>query len=75
MYLKNVFDGYGNAYTSRTGDLDRLTTDARENLVAAVNEVDERVPKVAAAQEGSFLRVENGRLTAAALTDVSEVGA
>lgn len=78
MNLNSIFDGSGRSYdldTRKTGDLTQLTTEAKETLVSAVNEVDGRVPKVTAEQNGCFVRVINGRLTAMQLTDVSEEGA
>lgn len=78
MCLKKLFDGKGNQHqldSEKIGDLTKLQTDAKGNLVDAVNEVDGRVPKVKDAQEGSFLRVVNGQLMAVQLTDVSKEGA
>lgn len=78
MELKYLFDGSGQRYSldsEKIGDLSQLQTEAKENLTAAVNEVDGRIPKAAEAEDGGFVRVEAGQLTIQQLTDVSEVGA
>ena len=49
MCLKKLFDGKGNEHnlvSEKIGDLEKLSTDAKDNLVAAVNEVDGRIPDV-----------------------------
>lgn len=78
MYLKHIFDGSGQRYSldsEKIGDLTQLHTEAKETLTAAVNEVDDRIPKAAAGDDGAFIRVEDGQLTFQQLTDVSEVEA
>ena len=74
--LKKIFDGKGNEHSfdsKKIGNLDELTTNAKDSLVTAVNEVDGRVPKVAPeANEGLFLRLVNGALALQELTDVSK---
>ena len=75
MVLSRLFDGKGRQYrldTGNTGDLSLLTTEAKGSLVEAVNEVDGRVPRVTTDQNGCFIRVVDGRLAAAELTDVSK---
>lgn len=76
MNLEKIFDGKGNEHnleSNKTGDLDELTTDAKDSFVSAINEVDGRVPKVAPeSNEGLFLRVVNGALALQELTDVSQ---
>lgn len=78
MCLKKLFDGKGNEHnldSEKIGNLEELSTDAKDSLVAAVNEVDGRVPKVNADNNGAFVRVVDGKLIAMQLTDVSEEGA
>lgn len=78
MCLKKLFDGKGNEHnldSEKIGNLEELSTDAKDSLVAAVNEVDGRVPKVTAEDEGAFVRVVDGALTVVHLTDVSQEGA
>lgn len=78
MYLKHIFDGSGQRYSldsEKIGELTQLSTEAKDTLTDAVNEVDGRLPKAAQGDDGAFLRVENGQLTYQQLTDVSEVGA
>lgn len=75
MVLSRLFDGKGGQYQldgGNTGDLSQLTTDAKGSLVEAVNEVDGRVPRVTTGQNGCFIRVVDGQLAAAELTDVSK---
>lgn len=65
MTLKELFDGNGNKHdldAAKIGDLERLSTDAKDSLVAAVNEVDGRIPKITVESEGAFVRVVNGEL-------------
>lgn len=76
MHLKHVFDGSGQRYfldSEKIGELTQLSTEAKDTLTAAVNEVDGRFPKAAQGDDGAFLRVENGQLTFQQLTNVSEV--
>lgn len=78
MYLNNVYDGRGNSHkldSEKTGDLTQLQTQQKDTLTAAVNEVDGRVPRAAAADNGAFVRVADGVLTLQQLTDVSGEGA
>lgn len=78
MCLKKLFDGNGQEHkldSEKIGDLEKLNTNAKDNLVSAVNEVNNLIPKVTAEQNGSFVRVVNGVLTVQHLTDVSEVEA
>ena len=52
---------------SQIGDLGKLTTNARENLVAAINEAAETGSgdfDVSGAEDGSFLRVRDGKVVA-----------
>lgn len=75
MYLNNLYDGRGNLHkldSEKTGDLSQLQTDAKDTLTAAVNEVEGRLPRVTAADEGAFLRVTEGALSLQQLTDVSK---
>lgn len=78
MDLKYIFGGTGQRYaldSEKIGDLTQLHTGAKDTLTAAVNEVDDRIPRAAQGDNGAFLRVENGQLAFQQLTDVSEVGA
>lgn len=55
---------------AQIGDLGKLTTNARENLVAAINEAAETGSggiDVSGAEDGSFLRVRNGKVVAEVL--------
>ena len=78
MYLSSIFDGSGQQYSldsEKIGDLAQLQTTARDTLTAAVNEVDGRIPRAEAANEGAFVRVAEGALILQQLTDVSQEGA
>lgn len=55
---------------AQIGDLGKLTTNARENLVAAINEAAETGSggiDVSGAEDGSFLRVRGGKVVAEVL--------
>lgn len=54
--LGNQIEGLGNPAN--------LHTNAKDSLVNAINEVDGRVPKVTEDNEGHFVRVVNGKLSA-----------
>ena len=48
MCLKSIFDGKGKQHkldSEKIGDLDKLQTNAKGNLVEAVNEVAGKTPK------------------------------
>lgn len=78
MCLRKIFDGKGKQHmldSEKIGNLEELSTHAKDSLVAAVNEVDGRVPRVTAENEGAFVRVVDGALTVQQMTDVSKEGA
>ena len=78
MCLKKLFDGKGKQHkldSEKIGDLEQLQTENKDSLVAAVNEVNGRIPKVTAENEGAVVRVVGGALTVVQMTDVSQEGA
>lgn len=64
MFLCRLFDGRGGQHrldSEMIGDLNALTTDAKETLVAAVNEVAGKVP--AGTEEWVFTLEDDSTLT------------
>ena len=66
MYLNKVFNGEGAEYnldSDKIGELTGLSTEHKNNLIEAINEIDGRVPKATIEDEGYFVRVVEGKLT------------
>ena len=66
MYLNKVFNGEGAEYnldSDKIGELTELSTEHKNNLIEAINEIDGRVPKATIENEGYFVRVVEGKLT------------
>lgn len=67
MYLNKVFNGEGAEYnldSDKIGELTELSTEHKNNLIEAINEIDGRVPKATIENEGYFVRVIDGKLAA-----------
>lgn len=63
--LNTFYDGKGSQYKpllKKVGNTQQLTTNSKDNLVMAINEVNERIPKITVESEGAFVRVINGKL-------------
>lgn len=76
MDIKELFDGKGNKHnldSEKIGDLQQLGTDAKENIVAAVNELNDKLPDVGD-NEALFVHVVDGVLKTQTMLDVSKEG-
>lgn len=59
-----IYDAQGNQYdlnSKEIGDLDRLNTNNKQNIVSALNEI-KNIPKIDGIPDGTFIKVINGQV-------------